>query len=729
MDHLKLTALAARMTVREKLGQLVQLTPEYFGHAPGSQLTGPAGAAPLPPEDWGLVGSVLNCTGAAAARAVQARHLGRCRHGIPLLFMADIIHGYETIFPIPLATACSFTPALAQRAARVAAAESSVSGVHVTFSPMADLVRDPRWGRVMESGGEDPLVCSRFAAAAVRGYQQPTPESPGALAACVKHFAAYGAPEGGREYNNVELSAQTLEECYLPAYRAALAAGAKLVMAAFNTLDRVPATCSQPLLRGILRGRWGFGGVLISDYNAVSELMAHGVAETGCDAAALALEAGVDIEMMSTNYLDFGEALVAQGRIPAALLDQAVLRVLELKNTLGLFEDPFHGLDEGKEKALHLCAAHRRAAFETALECPVLLKNEGQALPLDPGQPLGLAGPFAASSHVLGGWSAGKTEGVSLWQGLCARMPRGSLALAAAGELGSLLAGVRDIPPFSEAELSRAFAGCQKVVVAVGENQNDTGEGASKTDLCLSPLQQRLIHTLKAQGKTVIAVVFSGRPLVLGPVLDSCDALLQAWFLGSESGSALAELLLGRASPSGKACITFPRSVGQVPLYYAQLRTGRPETPGAAGRYTSRYIDCPSTPLFPFGFGLTYGECSLSRLALHTRGGCLLSVAVKNRGARACTETVQLYLGRASAPVARPVRELRDFCRVALEPGEEKTVAFPITQPMLRFFQNRREVFLPGRFVFMAGLSSEHTLSLTAEITQERYAALGKEPL
>lgn len=722
MEEFELNSLLRRMTTREKLGQLLQLTPAYFGHAGESELTGPPNVAPLRPEDWGCVGSVLNCVGARQARLIQQEHLRRSRHGIPLLFMADIIHGFKTIFPIPLAAACSFSPELNRTAAQIAAQESTVSGIHVTFSPMADLVRDPRWGRVMESSGEDPLLNSRFTAAAVQGYQLD-----GRMAACVKHFAAYGAPEGGREYGNVELSSQTMEEAYLPGYRAALDAGARMVMAAFNTIEHIPATANKKLLRELLRKQWDFDGVLISDYNAVDELINHGIAANRQDAAALALDAGVDIEMMSTHYLDYGEALLRTGRLQEDTLNDAVLRVLRLKAELGLFENPYAFMDEDGERKLHLCNEHRQKAREIAKNCPVLLKNEGNALPFSSREQIGLTGPFAASRKVLGGWSAGNTEGISLWEGLCSQGAQP--VLAGEGELGSLLDGVSDIEPIDPEALRRAFADCSKVIVAVGENQKDTGEGASKTCLRLSARQEELIHILKSQGKTVIAVVFSGRPLELEPIISDCDALLQAWFLGTESGNALAELLLGKTSPSGKLCMSFPRRVGQIPIHYAQLQTGRPERDGLAGRYASRYIDCPNTPLFPFGYGLTYSSCHVSGLCVAVSNGCHVKATVTNSGTRACTETLQLYIGQPVADIARPVKLLRDFCRIELQPGESKTATFYVTRQMLCYPRGGKDIFQSGAFRFMVGLNSEHTLCEEAEITQSCFGMLEKEHL
>lgn len=727
MTEEALSSLLAQMTVREKLGQLLQLTPEYFGHQDDhTALTGPESIEPLPHSDRGYVGSVLNCTGAAQTRTIQQTHLNLDRNHIPLLFMADIIHGYQTIFPIPLALACSFSEQNAQTSARIAASESAAAGIHVTFSPMADLVRDPRWGRVMESSGEDPLLNCRMSAAAVRGYQQPSAQEPGVLAACVKHFAAYGAPEGGREYNTAELSSCAMEESYLPGYQAALQAGAPMVMAAFNTIEHIPATANIPLLRGLLRERWGFQGVIISDYNAVEELIAHGVAKDGRAAAACALNAGVDIEMMSTQYLTHGEDLLRSGKLQEEELDSAVLRVLRLKNSLGLFENPFPQPELSQEDARLSAMRHAQTARRIACECPVLLKNDHLALPLQPDECVGLTGPFASERHILGAWSAGQTEGISLWEGLSAQFPHSQLRLASCGSLGSLLDGMEDIAPLSEADLRKQLQDCQKVLVAVGEHPDDTGEGASKTNLRLSPRQEQLIHLLKAMGKTVIAVVFSGRPLELLPILSDCDAVLQAWFLGTESGSALAEILLGHVSPSGKLAMTFPRTVGQIPVYYAQLRTGRPVRDGLRTRYASRYLDCPNEPLFPFGYGLTYGTCQVSGLSV--QNDCI-QVQLCNTGSYPVTETVQLYTAQKTASIARPVKQLRNFRRVPIAPGEQIIVTFPNTQALYCYPRGGKQVFEPGSFSIMAGLDSAHLLCATQEMTQAHFDQLRKDAL
>lgn len=725
MTQKQLTELLSTMTIEEKAAQLTQLTPASLGAGCVTPLTGPDCGLRMPPELCGAAGSVLNCSGAREATALQKAHLEKDPHHIPLLFMADIVHGFRTVFPIPLAMGCSFSPAAAEEACRIAAEESAASGVHVTFSPMADLVRDPRWGRVMEAYGEDPLLNSRMCTASVKGYQGEGFKDPRSVVSCVKHFAAYGAPEGGREYNTVDLSEGVLRETYLPAYRASLAAGAGMVMTSFNTVDRVPASASRLLLQRILREEWGFTGPVISDYNAVGELVSHGVAADGGQAAAQALSAGVDVEMMSLHYVNSLRQALAEGAVTEQSLDEAVLRVLTLKNELGLFEAPFRGADPEAETRCHLSPAHRQAARRIAGQSIVLLKNE-HVLPLDAGgRKIGLTGPFAASRQVLGGWSAGNTEGVSLYEGLCGRFSEGSLHPESCGELVPLQEGGGDIPPLPAGFAAR-FSDCDVVIAAVGEHQSDTGEGASKAFLRLSPRQELLLQELAAAGKKVVAVIFSGRPLELAPVLPSCSALVQAWFPGTEAGNALADILSGDVNPSARLSMSFPYTVGQIPVYYNHFRTGRPEMPENAGtRYVSRYLDCPAEPLFCFGFGLSYSEFVYSGLRLLRDGsGLSAAVTVANLSAAEGTETVQLYIGDVTASAVRPVKELKDFRRVRLAAGESQTVIFRLTREMLSFYREGGFGFEAGRFTVMIGRNAQDTLSETIFIDE---ALIGKE--
>lgn len=707
--------LVSDMTLEEKLAQLTQLSPSYWGRDDSVDLTGPFKHMSLEPQTVNAIGSALNSIGAEEAIGLQDRHLKSSRQRIPLLFMADVIHGLRTIFPIPLATGCSFDMEAVERSAEIAARESAEAGIHVTFSPMTDLVRDPRWGRIMETPGEDPYLNARVTEHMVRGYQGKNLKDKGRIAACVKHFAGYGAPEGGREYNTVDLSPGVLRDFYLPAYQAAVDAGVALVMTSFNTIDRVPATGNEALLRGILRKEWGFDGVVISDFNSVNELIPHGAAADGSDAALLSLKAGVDIEMMSAHYLNHGARLVEEGKLDIALIDEAVIRVLELKDALGLFENPYKDADVSADGAKVPRNEHLQAAREIAAKSIVLLKNEQDVLPLAPGTRIGLAGPFAKSTQVLGGW-AGSEWGtpVSLYKGLAAKTSPELIRTAMTGELGSMLDGVFDVEDETEAAYAELHD-CDVILVAVGENQFDTGEGGSKTNLRLSPYQEKLIHRLKETGKPVVTIVFSGRPLELKPVLADSDALVQAWFLGTESGNALADVLFGDYNPSGRLSISFPQTVGQIPVYYNAYSTGRPYDPNYPQvRYVTRYIDCPNEPLFCFGYGLSYSRFRYSDFAvsLTENGSIRASVTVENDSERAGRETVQLYIRDVSASVVRPVMELKGFRQLPLAPHEKQTVRFEIGKELLSFYAHGDQpIFEPGAFDIMIGRHSADVLT------------------
>lgn len=730
MNAAQLTNLLSSMNTEEKLAQLTQLNPVCFGFPCFTPLTGPDSGLRIPEKYNASIGSVLNCDNAKDMLYIQKEHLKQDPHKIPLLFMADIIHGFKTIFPIPLALGCSFSPEHVEETCRIAALESAASGIHVTFSPMADLVRDPRWGRVMESFGEDPHLNASLCASSVRGYQGDDISMPDRIAACVKHFAAYGAPEGGREYNTVDLSYGILQDTYLPAYRAAIDAGAKLVMSSFNIVDRVPATGNKHLLQNILRMNWQFKGPVISDFNSVGELINHGVARDEKEAAALSFAAGVDIEMMSPHYCNhLAKLLETDSGLTEDMLDTAVMRILELKNELGLFEHPCKDADCTREAQVHLSAGNRSIARHIAADCAVLLKNEN-VLPLPnptqycPGtaKPIGLTGPFAASPYVLGGWSAGSTEGISLYEGLCNQYPASGICYKDCGALGSWLEGTPDIPLPTQ-DFIDAFNDCDTVIVAAGENQNDTGEGGSKAFLRLSPHQESLIQQLKANKKQVVVILFSARPLEIAPILSDCDALLQAWFLGTESGNALTDLLIGAVNPSGRLSMSFPYTVGQIPVYYNHFQTGRPCTQqGGSNRYLSRYLDCPVQPLFCFGYGLSYSEFSYTDFYIRREDSLSASVTVTNCSHSAGTETVQLYIQDIHAPIVRPVKELKGFQRIFLEAGASQTVSFPITRELLSYHRTDTLLFEPGAFNIQIGKNSEETLSETIMIDESTFA-------
>ena len=705
MDNSKIEELINNMTIEEKLAQMTQLSPVFFGVEPDIDLTGPMEELNISPADLPNIGSTLNYFGAEKLIHLQKEYTEKNPHHIPLLFMADVIHGYKTIFPIPLAMSCSFNPENYKNASAVAASESSASGIHLTFSPMSDLVRDPRWGRVMESPGEDPYLNCIMTEAAVQGFQGDDPKQKGKIASCIKHFAGYGASEGGRDYNWVELSENTLRQFYLPSYKAALDAGAKMVMTSFNVINGVPSSANKKLFQDILRNEWKFNGCTISDFAAVDETIINGLSANSEEAAKNSIEAGVDIEMMSTHYINCGKQLVEDGKLSMELIDRAVRNILNLKNDLGLFENPFKDADPEEEKRLHLCKHHRELARQAARQSAVHLTNNG-LLPLKPGTKIGIAGPFADSTDTSGGWALAadrNTSSLSL-----ALQERGfSVVTAMSGPLGSMEDQIFDIEDQTP-QAEKAFADCDLILAAVGENPRDTGEACSRAYLRLSPNQEKLIRKMKEAGKPVVTVVFSGRPLELKPILPYTDALLQAWFLGTESASGLTDILSGDYNPSGRLAMSFPQTVGQIPVYYNHYRTGRPYY-GQKDHYVSKYLDCPNEPLFPFGYGLSYSHVEYSDFSVRCEeGNVSAEITVTNNSSVSTLETVQLYIHDCVASVVRPVKELKGFQQEELKPGEKKTVRFKITKDMLKFYNQKLEyVFEPGEFEIMIGKNSQ----------------------
>lgn len=703
MDREQLLELVKDMTLEEKAMQMTQLASDVLYHLEPLKLTGPLREWRFSDEQLRETGSVLGPLGASYLKKLQKDYLNNSRQKIPLLFMTDVIHGYVTITPIPLAQGCTFDPELVKEAASAVAREAAASGLHVTFSPMADLVRDPRWGRVMESYGEDPVLNGALAAATVRGYQGEDPKERGKIASCVKHFAAYGQPEGGREYNTVDMSRGVLLDFYLPAYREAVRAGAAMVMSSFNTVERIPATCSKFLLRRILREKWGFDGVVISDYSAVEELMNHSVACDELEAGEKCIHAGMDIEMMSGVYVKTLEQLLEQGKITMQEIDEGVMRILELKNRLGLFENPCKDADEQEESRLLYCEEHLEIARRLAREGMVLLKNEN-VLPLTGTERIGLAGPFSCTGNILGGWHCnGKPEETKTLKEALEEACGTGVASAMTKHFSYENA---DVPDEVEEALDR-LKDCDVCIAAVGEPEWHTGEACSRTDLRIGAHQEKLIHALKAAGKKVVAVVFSGRPLEIAPVLEDCDAVLQAWFPGSAGADAAADILFGKYNPSGHLSMSFQRSVGQIPVYYNAYNTGRPMT-DETNHYTSHYLDCPNSPLFPFGFGLSYTTFSCEGLEV-SGDAAKASARIKNTGERDGETVVQLYIRDVSASVVRPVMELKAFRRVSLKPGEEVQVEFSVTKDMLSFYNEEETwVWEPGEFDIMIGLDSVH---------------------
>lgn len=706
----KISALLARMTLEEKLGQLQQLD----GHADGRYRQ-----EHLDLIRRGLLGSTLNVRGARHTNFLQRIAVEESRLKIPLLFGFDVIHGYRTIFPVPLGEASSWDPVAVERAASIAAAESRAAGVHWTFAPMVDIARDARWGRIVEGAGEDPYLGSVMARARVRGFQGQDYSAPDKVVACAKHWVAYGAAEAGRDYNTTDMSEWTLREIYFPPFKAAVEAGVGTLMTAFNDLNGVPATANPFTLTKVLRGEWQFDGFVVSDYTAVEELIKHGLAADGADAAQLALNAGVDMEMVSRLYNQHGPQLLRSSRLSMATIDEAVRRILRIKFRLGLFEKPY--ADEARERAVLLNPTHLKAAREVAARSLVLLKNEGNVLPLSKNlQALAVIGPLADDQAApLGSWSGDgrKEDVVTVLAGIKAKVSPGTRIHYAKGcEIdGDATEGLADAV--------RAARQSDVALVVVGESADMSGEAASRTSLDLPGRQLDLVKAIHATGRPVVVILMNGRPLTINWIAEHVPAILETWFAGIQAGHAIADVLFGDVNPGGKLPVTFPRHVGQVPLYYNHKNTGRPPDPN--NKYTSKYLDTPWTPLFPFGYGLSYTTFALSNLQLsHQRippdGRLTVSVDVQNTGRRAGDEVVQLYIRDVVASVTRPVRELKGFQRITLQPGETRRVQFTLGPEHLGFY-NRQMKFTvePGQFTVFVGNSSVGGLQ-AGFVVQER---------
>jgi beta-glucosidase len=641
--------LIRRMTLEEKLGQLSQYVPDQPEFQPALKA--------------GHVGSILNSGGAKNVNELQRAAIAGSRLQIPLLIGHDVVHGYRTIFPIPLAIAATWDPSLAELSARTAAIEARAAGIRWTFAPMVDIARDARWGRIAEGAGEDPHLGSLMAAAYVRGFQA------NGLLACAKHFAAYGAAEGGRDYGTTDMSERTLREVYLPPFRAAAAAGAASFMSAFNSLNGVPASVNGHLLRDILRGEWKFDGFVVSDWSAIAEVVNHGVAATPREAAAAAITAGVDMAMTDGSYMKLKDA------VPMATIDRAVRRVLRAKVAAGLFDDPF--TDESRAAAVTLTREHRDAARRVARQSFVLLKNDGDLLPLarDRGT-IALIGPLAdAREDLLGPWAAeGKADD--------------TISIAEAMR-GANVVFARDVESAAKADV---------IVAVLGETRAMSGEAASRSSLDLPAGQQELLEALVDTGKPVVLLLLSGRPLSIAWAAKHVPAIVQVWWPGTEGAAALAEVVFGDFAPGGRLPVTIPRNVGQVPIYHAHLPSGRPADP--KNMFTNKYADVPIGPLYPFGHGLTYTRFEYSDLRVTPTSA---SVAVRNIGARAGDEVVQLYITDVVASVSRPVRELKGFRRVTLAPGETKRVEFAITDEQLAFWTGNGFTVEKGTFRVTVG--------------------------
>lgn len=681
MEEQKLYHLLEKMTLEEKVNQLVQIPASAFEKSGVD--TGDVEERKYTQRQISQAGSIIGMVGAENVRRIQKHHMENHPHHIPMLFMMDVIHGFRTIFPIPLGQGASFHPELVERCAKAAAREASSSGVHVTFAPMSDLVRDARWGRVMEATGEDPYLNSIMTRAMIRGFQGGCDIDYQHVAACTKHFAAYGAPQGGRDYNNVELSEHSLREYYLPAYKAGIQEGCKLMMTSFNSLNGVPATANPWLMKKILREEFEFEGVLISDWRAIEELITHGIAENERDAAYLAIESGVDIDMASHCYADHLEELVTSGILEERVIDEAVFRVLKLKNVLGLFENPYRGADPSEESRIFLNNNQRALSREAARESFVLLKNDIlekklPILPLSGCRKTVFLGPYVESQKLHSSWAlmGREKDAVSISQALYEKKKGEELHFHI----------IKNMNENSVQEIREADA----VVLCIGEDRMQSGEAASRGDICVPEQQLSLLRRLYEINSNIISVVFSGRPLDLREVSEKSKAVLAVWLPGTEGGNALLDVLYGNYNPSGKLPMSFPYCTGQIPVFYNHYSTGRPclkeNTP-----YRSCYLDIPNAPLYPFGYGLSYTKFLLSPTTLShavmkgEKDIITASVIVKNEGHVTGTEIVQMYIRDRKGKTIRPVKELKGFQRVQLAPGEEQIVEFAITEEMLRY--------------------------------------------
>jgi len=721
--------LMSRMTLEEKIGQLNLL-------AVGFDVTGPVLSKDAETKiRQGLAGAVLNTYTPDAVRKLQSLAVKESRLGVPLLFGYDVIHGHKTIFPIPLALSCTWNLEAIERSARIAATEASADGINWTFSPMVDIARDPRWGRIAEGAGEDPYLGAQIARAMVRGYQGDDLSRSNAVMACVKHFALYGAAEAGRDYNTVDMSRIKMYQYYLPPYRAAVEAGAGSVMSSFNEIDGVPASGNRWLLTDLLRTRWGFQGFVVSDYEAVSEMSEHGMGDFRKDAE-LAMKAGLDMDMVSEAYLKYLPELVAQGEISESMINQACRRILEAKYKLGLFADPYHGCTAERARQELLTPENRKAAREIAEQTFVLLKNDRQLLPLKKSGVIALVGPLADDRQNLLGCCGGGGDwqpavsvqtgisnvagsAVTILQAKGANLTDDPMLRATLKAFGEGIPVDTRSPQEMVADALAVAARADVVVAVLGESAGMIGEAASRSDIGLPENQKALLQALVETGKPVVLVLMNGRPLTLTWEDGHCGAILETWFGGIEAGNAVADVLFGDYNPSGKLTTTFPCNVGQIPIYYNHKNTGRPYKGDPGNKYVSRYLDVSNDPLYPFGYGLTYttfsyGDITLSSTNLTGDETLLASVAVTNAGERAGEETVQLYLSQPAASVTRSVEDLRGFQKVRLQPGETREVTFRITPEDLKFYNSNLEYdWEPGEFIVRIGGSSSQLKSVS----------------
>lgn len=704
----KVDSVLKLMTLDEKIGQMNQYNGDFAATGPITKDGDKQNQIKK-----GMLGSMLNVTGVDHTRTLQEIAL-QSRMKIPLLFGQDVIHGYRTIFPIPLAEAASWDLPAIEQSARIAAIEASAAGVHWTFAPMVDIARDPRWGRVMEGAGEDTYLGSLIAAARVKGFQGKGLGNTDAVMACAKHFAAYGAAVGGRDYNSVDMSLRQLWETYLPPFEAAAKAGAATFMNSFNDLNGIPATGNSYLQREVLKGKWNFKGFVVSDWGSVGEMINHGFVKDNYEAAWRASNAGSDMDMESRSYIQNLAKLVKEGKVKVAVIDDAVRRILRKKFEMGLFDDPFKFCNEQREKEQWNNPAHIAFEREIAKKSIVLLKNQNQILPIKKDvKTIALIGPFVkAKSDNLGFWSYDwpddSTRIVSLWQGVQSKISTSTKMVYAGG------CGITDTSRAGFGAAIETANQADVVVLTVGEARDMTGEAKSRSSLQLPGVQEELIKAIVATGKPVVVLISAGRPLAFNWTADNAPAIAYTWWLGTQAGNAIADVLFGDYNPSGKLPISFPRCEGQIPIYYNHYNTGRPAQNDSDRFYRSAYTDLSIYPKYAFGYGLSYtkfsyGDINLSKSSIKASEKLTVKVTVTNAGKYDGEETVQLYTRDLFGSIVRPVKELKGFQKIFLKAGESKEVSFTLTANDLRFYNDKLQyIYEPGDFkVFVGGSSAD----------------------
>ena len=720
--------LMSRMTVDEKIGQLNLVTP-------GGIITGEIVSKGVEEKiRTGKVGGIFGIRGAQNAKQAQIMAVEHTRLGIPLLVGMDVIHGHYTIFPIPLGLSCSWDMSLIEKSARIAAKEATADGLMWTFSPMVDIARDPRWGRIAESSGEDPFLGSSIAKAMVRGYQGTDLADPTTMLACVKHFALYGAAEGGRDYAAADMSHVRMMNEYLPPYKAGIDAGVGSVMTSFNVIDYIPASGSKFLFDDILRKRWHFDGLVVSDYTSINEMIDHGMGDLS-DVSALSLNAGIDMDMVGEGYLNTLKTSLEEGNVSIENLDKACIRILNAKEALGLFKDPYKYFDEKRATTDILSKANRDFARNAATKSIVLLKNNDQILPLSKDAKIALIGPLADSRrNMLGTWSVSGDyqKAITVLEGITsASLHPENIRYAKGANISDDREFAKKVNAFGEEividprtpdEMIKEAVDVAKlsdvIVAVVGEAADMSGEASSMTNLDIQPSQKKLLRALKELRKPIVMVLFNGRPMTILEESESMDAILDVWFGGTEGGNAVADVIFGNANPAGKLTTSFPVNVGQIPVYHSTLNTGRPD-PGNRSKFKSNYLDAPNEPLYPFGFGLSYtqfsyGEPMLSKNRMTEKDSIVVNITIQNTGSRAGEEIVQMYIRDMVGSISRPVKELKGFEKIYLQPGQSREVSFTIKPSLLKFYDSNLDfIFEPGEFQVMIGPNSRDIKSLS----------------